>query len=86
MRIRRRGVLTDDLFIVAPVLTAAVCYWLVSSGRLHPSLLSWALASNTLLWSPLEVCLPAVLCDPRRVPWQVYLGCAVATVLTVIAA
>ena len=54
------------LLIAGPLLSIAGCYILVMRGMLHPTLLSWAMASVVLAWSPLPVSVAAIVMDNER--------------------
>jgi hypothetical protein len=54
------------ILISGPLLSIAGCYILVMRGMLHPSLLSWAMASVVLAWSPLPVSVAAMVMDEER--------------------
>lgn len=52
--------------ITGPILCILGCYAAAMQGALHPTLLSWALASVCLAWSPLPVSVAAVILDEER--------------------
>jgi hypothetical protein len=54
------------ILIAGPLLSIAGCYALVMRGMLHPTLLSWAMASVVLAWSPLPVSVAAIVMDEER--------------------
>jgi hypothetical protein len=62
-----RGMTRKSFILIAgPLLSIAGCYALVMRGMLHPTLLSWAMASVVLAWSPLPVSVAAMVMDAER--------------------
>lgn len=56
----------SQLLLWGPIACTAAVLALVSTGTLHPGLLSLALATVALAWSPLPISLAAVIMDEER--------------------
>ena len=68
------------LYVVGPTAGVYLAHILTMTGVVHPSLISWVLATNMMMWSPLPVSAATALADPDDLPAIAYLGFAIAVI------
>ena len=66
------------LYVAGPTAGVYLAHILTMTGVVHPSLISWVLATNMMMWSPLPVSAATALADPDDLPAIAYLGFAIA--------
>jgi len=64
--------------VAGPMAGVYLAHILATTGVVHPSLISWLLATNMMMWSPLSVSAATALADPDDLPAIAYLGFAIA--------
>ena len=66
------------LYVAGPTAGVYLAHILTLTGVVHPSVASWVLGTNMMMWSPLPVSAATALADPDDLPAIAYLGFAIA--------